>query len=100
MVAACAVGVAAGLVSGPPPGRDRWCPRRYVAREVRLEHQRLESDPRPGRSPVVVPNTWSEDMPVGAPVDRRYVVALACVRPLTTSERAGEPYTDGGMPGR
>lgn len=97
MVVACAVGVVAGLVSGPPPARDRWCPRGYLAREVRIEHQRLESDPRVGS--VVVPNPWPEDMPAGAAVDRRYVVAVACVRPLTPAERAAEPYTDGGPPG-
>ena len=57
------------------------CPTGYVQREVRIEHQRLESDPRPGGSPVVVPNTWPEDN--NGAVDRRYLVALTCVRPVS-----------------
>lgn len=70
------------------------CPAGYYVREVRLEHQRLESDPDPDHSPVVIPNTWPEDAAPGTPPDRRYTIALACVRPLTTRERDSEPYTD------
>lgn len=90
-----AVGTAAGAVVAHRPASVQ-CPRGFYPREVRVEHQRLESDPRGG--PVVVPNTWPEDMPVGAAPDRRYVVALVCVRPPSTAERHSEPYTDGGPP--
>lgn len=92
-IAATAAGTAIAVTAhrNPPP-----CPGGYFLREVRLEHQRLESDPRPGRGPVVVPNTWPEDN--NGQTDRRYAVALACVRPVTPAERHSEPYTDGGPP--
>lgn len=89
---AAGTAIAATAHRNPAP-----CPSGYVQREVRIEHQRLESDPRPGRSPVVVPNTWPEDN--NGAVDRRYLVALTCVRHLTPAERNSEPYTDGGPPG-
>ena len=52
----------------------------HAARDVRIYGQRLESDPRPGVSPVVVQNNWED---AG---DKRFVVARQCVRPLTNSE--------------
>lgn len=89
--AAVAVLAGSGWVAHRPA---QACPRGYFAREVRVEHQRLESDPRPGVGPVVVPNTWPEDMPAGSPPDRRYVAAVVCVRPLTSAEMHSEPYTN------
>jgi hypothetical protein len=70
------------------------CGRGWYEREVRIEHSRLEADPRPWLSPVVVANAWPEDN--GGQLDRRYVVARACVRPVTDAERNSEPYTDAG----
>jgi hypothetical protein len=67
------------------------CPDGYFPRKVRIEHQRLENDPL--RGPVVTPNAWPEDN--DGRLDRRYLVALVCVRPLTDTERNTEPYTDG-----
>ena len=94
--AAATIAWAATVQAGPPPQKLR-CPNPYFAREVRIEHQRLESDPRPERNPVVVANTWPEDQADGA-VDRRYTVAVVCVRTLTDAEYRSEPYTDGGPP--
>ncbi len=72
------------------------CPTGYLERpvEVRIEHQRLEAG-LPGEGPVVTPNAWPEDN--DGRDDRRYLVALVCVRPVTDAERNTEPYTDGGI---
>lgn len=93
VLALALAGTAVAGAAHQPPG-PQPCPTGYLAREVRLDHQRLEPDPRPDRSPVVVHNTWPEDTAPGTPPDRRYVVALACVRPLTPTELDTEPYTD------
>jgi hypothetical protein len=91
-ISVAAMARAAVAAPATPPGHTLRCPAGYFPKEVRLEHQRLESDPRPDVDPVVTPNTWPEDN-AGA-VDRRYTVALACVRQLTREERDSEPYTD------
>lgn len=88
IAAALASGAALEAVTGPAGKR---CPTGYLPREVRIEHQRLEAGlPREG--PVVTPNAWPEDN--DGLLDRRYVVALVCVRPVTDAERNTEPYTD------
>jgi len=96
----CLTWLAAAAIPPANAGRrqDTVCPPGYLPREVRIDHQRLEPDPDASLSPVVVPNPWPEDMPPTAAPDRRYLVALACVRPLTSTEINQPPYARKATP--
>lgn len=96
IIVAVTLAVAAGTSTAAVTTRQPalTCPKGYQSHDVRIQDSRLESDPRTGN--VVVPNTWPEDN--AGHVDRRYLVAALCVRPLTNAERQSEPYTDGGPP--
>lgn len=72
----------AASASAHPVQRDITCPKNYFPADVRIYGQRLEGDPQKDGTyrQIVIQNNWEDTD------DKRYVVARACVRPLTGEE--------------
>lgn len=72
----------------PPTTPALSCPAPYQLAEVHVYGQRIEHGlDGHGPSQVIVQND-----PAAVPPDNRYVVSLACVRPLTDAERNAAFY--------